>query len=247
MAIAFDAASNGGAFASHLNTLSWNHTCTGSNLLLVVGVCLTDSGSDPTATYNGVSMTKIASQTGSGSGDRVILFYLINPATGTHSVTITETGTLVSSGGGISLTGVKQSAQPDASGTTGGNPAPSLAVTSVADNSWYVDIAGIGLAGSAVNFNTPVPGLQKVNVNNTVATFGWALAMQVYGPKTPAGSTTLSWTESLAAGSDYVVASFAPAPTTQILKVSGVAQASISKISGVANASIKKVSGVSNG
>lgn len=209
--IAYDTVSNSGAFAQS-SSLSWNHTCTGTNLLLVVGVVT--SGTTPSSVkYNNVAMTLVTSQSGSGSGDLVLMYYLINPSTGTNSIAVAGLTNEVRAGGAVSLTGVNQSGQPDASGTVGNSSAPSKAVVSVADNSWYVDIAGIGLASGDTTFSSPSPGTQRVNTHNTVSSFGYSIAMQVYGPKTPAGSQTLSWSESIAAGSDYIVASFSPVVT----------------------------------
>lgn len=108
MAIAFDAATDGSFGAS---PLTFAHTCTGSDLALFV-MCSTNDGVTPTATYNGVAMTRIASATTTGGRDSH-LFILVNPATGANNVVITASAGNVF-GGASSYTGAKQSGQPNA-------------------------------------------------------------------------------------------------------------------------------------
>ena len=58
--IAFDATANGQD--SNVASLTWSHTCTGSDLVLIVGVSTRGGDGDavPTGvTYNGVAMTLI--------------------------------------------------------------------------------------------------------------------------------------------------------------------------------------------
>src|SRR6185369_4194080 len=81
-----------GAQTNGLSPLTISYTVNaGTNLVLYVGAGV-DAGADrnPTATYNGVSMTPVsgAEALGGASGQGAILFRTINPTTGTHNVVI---------------------------------------------------------------------------------------------------------------------------------------------------------------
>ena len=108
-AIAFDAASS--AKAANASSLSWSHTCSGSDRLLVVGTNAGDTtaGDRPVTgiTYNGAALTKIRSDTiGLITSE---LWYLLNPDTGAHNIIVSYTGLNTDAqAGGISLTGVDQ-------------------------------------------------------------------------------------------------------------------------------------------
>lgn len=101
MAIAFDATSNTSTITNADITLA--HTCTGSDLLLVVAVAVGLGGGDVTAyttevSYNGVPMTcaltglttnvPLTLPTGSTSSGAV-LFYLLAPAAGNNNIFMT--------------------------------------------------------------------------------------------------------------------------------------------------------------
>lgn len=84
---AFDAAT----FSSAGNPPSFNHTCGGSDRYLLVGVVDWNvnpmSGYATGCTYNGVAMTALDAFTTTPAGFR--WFGLINPASGSHTVTVT--------------------------------------------------------------------------------------------------------------------------------------------------------------
>lgn len=124
-------------------TLTFSHTCTGTNLILLVGAETGGAGDTVTGiTYNSVAMTRIGTATSSVT-DTGYLYYLLNPSTGTHNVVITATAGAVNGIRGISASyaGVKQSGQPDANSTnTGTGTTETGTVTVVAANSWQVMI-----------------------------------------------------------------------------------------------------------
>jgi hypothetical protein len=144
MAIAFDSsaaatASTGGS----ANT--WSHTCNGSNrLLIVVFTGPPDSGSytGNACTYNGVSMTEVGhTAVDNSTGDwYVSMWYLINPASGTNTISFTGSNNL--SGSSASYTGVKQTGQPDGSAVlnSGGSSVASKTFTNTvtASNCWQI-------------------------------------------------------------------------------------------------------------
>lgn len=131
MAIAFDAATNGG-----YNVASYSHTCTGSDLALIATITRLTGGT-PTATYNGVSMTSVGSRANT-FGWTTTVFVLLNPATGSNTLAFSTTGSDYISGCS-SYTGVKQSGFPDSSASIEGAAATSpvtATTTVVASNCW---------------------------------------------------------------------------------------------------------------
>ena len=109
MAVAFDAvgpSSAGQSVAGTTTGTSWSHTCTGSNLVLIVQVAggnttnLNVTGVTFAATYNGVSMTQIGAISNTGGTGVVVQFGLIAPATGANTVAVTVASTPT---GGIDL------------------------------------------------------------------------------------------------------------------------------------------------
>jgi hypothetical protein len=204
-AIAHDADAGSHA-SSGSSSLSWSHTCTGSNLILFVAVGT--GNNSPSVTYNSVSMTQVAST--SQSGYYTYLFYLVAPATGSHNVVVTlNSGTNVIFGQSTSYTGAKQSGVPDASTTATdagtGNPlAPS--VTTVANNAWTV--ASFVSASSAAP--TAGTGATLRHEDHDGSPMSAAL-FDSDGALTPAGSHSM--TMNAANNSAYkagVMASFAP-------------------------------------
>lgn len=153
MAIAHDADSVI-AVAATTSPATWNHTCTGANLLLVVALEANKTSDPVTAVkYNSVSMSKItgASIVDATNGITISYWYLLGPSTGSNQISVTWTsgGGINLMGGAISLTGVKQSSQPDASGTNsgttgiGGTNQPTVTITTIAANSWMIGAVGV--------------------------------------------------------------------------------------------------------
>ena len=138
MAIAFDASNQGARNVSATGSITWNHTCTGANLILLVGVTCT--GDNVTGvTYNGVAMTLI-DKTASVAGDFNYLYALQAPATGSNAVVVSLTGTHFLAALSASYTGVNQSVTLDShtpANTTTATPW-SMSTTVVAANCWLV-------------------------------------------------------------------------------------------------------------
>lgn len=87
--ITFDAQATGTINAAVTKTVA--HTCTGTNLVLIVDLELDNGGSSAfSCTYNGVAMTQVANT--SGTARNVVMFYLIAPATGAHNAVASWTG-----------------------------------------------------------------------------------------------------------------------------------------------------------
>lgn len=188
--IAFDAKSE--TLATNFpSSLSVNHTTSGSDRFLVVWAW-TGTGSEAltTATYNGVSMTPLMTLTPADAVvNNIKMWYLANPAVGTHPITVSKAGT---SNRYIwiratSYTGVNQTTPIGATTTNSGAGVTSLAtpITTLADNSWvvagavYDTIASNSTAGSGTTLRT--------NGGNQ-----WADAFDSGSAVTPAGSKTIN-------------------------------------------------------
>lgn len=184
MAIAFDASATGVTGSG--TSLTFSHTCTGSNLILV---CYADHGSGVNitgVTYNGTSMTAVDTVL-SGDGEKMDSFYLIAPSTGANNVVISAASATLIIGASGSYTGAKQSGQPDTHTTdsaTGTDDQVDCTVTVVADNSWgTMGVRGTGAGTSSAGANTFQRAANSGNVQLYDSNGTWA-----------AGSHTLSAT-----------------------------------------------------
>lgn len=171
MAIAFDASASGIGASP---TLTFAHTCTGSNRLLIVGA-MSQSGDVVTGvTYNGVAMTQI--QHTSANGEDVYLFSLVAPATGANNVVVSSSSGDVY-GTSVSYTGVAQ-VSPDDGSSNGTTTAitTNLTVTTTVDNDWLVG-GGRGLSTANTNSTRRVDAIFDMFDTNAA--------------QTPAGSKTM--------------------------------------------------------
>ena len=136
MAIAHDASSSGNENPGTSVTVA--HTCTGSNLLLLVGVLTNDTTDKVTGvTYNGVAMTRLASYQAASTNFFGFTYYLINPATGTNNIVASRSDSNLIGIMNDSYTGVAQTGFPDSS-ATGTDPTGNFDATTtvVAANCW---------------------------------------------------------------------------------------------------------------
>lgn len=210
-AIAFDSAAT--RAVTNAASASWSHTIgAGSNMVLVVGLATEDTSTtslNVTAiTYNGVAMTPVAGSTataGSSTLDRTQLFYVLNPAAGAHTVSVTFGGAANGiNAGSVSLSGVAQSAPTAAAintATSGNTISASVAVATT--GSWIVDVANSGASSS-----TLTPGASQ--------TKRWGISQSNSGgagsTAAPAtGTSTVSWTASSSSQLALSAAVFAPA------------------------------------
>lgn len=155
-AITRDASSSG--YEDNISTsLTFSQTCTGTQLTLYLGEYHASPGTRGrnTPTYSGVGFTDITnSATGSGGSfaSRLYLCGLINPATGTNNVVISEPNELPDrlSGSVVSYTGTNQvslSSNTSVGGNqSGGSTNESTTLTISVNNS-------VGLAAASVEAN----------------------------------------------------------------------------------------------
>ncbi len=245
MAIAFDATSTSGFVNPIVTSTSWSHTVTGSNTyLMVFGQTSVTGGASfiSGVTYNGVAMTQLLSIQSSAALDYLWYFYLPNASTGAHNIVVSVNSSNYGQFVAASYTGVAQVSPIDTSGTTdlgvgSGNLTKTLSPTVTGD--WF--ISGYAFGGGGSTNPTSSDSTRRI-----IDFSGASTAIFDQGPGTLSNMTMTITPNITAAFQTLLGALVKAAPTSQILKVSSVAQASISKVSGVTNANIKKVSGVTN-
>jgi len=207
--IAFDAASNSG-YQAAASSYSWSHTCTGADRYLTVGISMLSLAQTVTSiTYNSVPMIFLGAQNSVTGAARVELWGLANPSTGSNTIAVTLSGAIASAGNASSYTGVEQTAPIEgfnsAQATNVGAADATVNVTTVADNDWCVDIV-------ATDDTAITVGAGQTQAGNVTGA-GGSGAMSYEGPKTPAGSVTMSWTN-VAALATWSIASVALRPAT---------------------------------
>lgn len=202
MAIALDTTSNG---ATTGTSLTFSHTCSGSNKILFVGVGQENSTDVISGvTYNSVSMTAIDTQINGGPNEVLSLYYLINPSTGSNNVVISLGSSIDVRGVSISYTGALQSGVPDSKNKATNTASTSIttSVITVLNNCWVVGIAQLDSGVPAAS-----TGVTSRVVQNNIR-MGDSDAVI-----TPAGSYSMTWTGS-SGRFNTVMASFAPAPSS---------------------------------
>jgi hypothetical protein len=195
---------------SSLNFLIWNHTVTSeSNRILIVGMSLSDGNKTGlTVTYGGLPLTRIGVHNGSGSTpNRVELWYLINPPTGTAPIIVTLSGLVKAVGGSVSLSGVDQ-ISPLGSFVSdhGTSNAPSVSVPSAPGDVIVDTFSGDGTVISAT------PGSGQAGLWNMQTGAGGGDVVGGGSVKPGGATATMSWT--LGAGGRWALAAVPVHPAT---------------------------------
>lgn len=187
MALAFDAVASGVGLGA--GPFTYSHTCSGSNRALFVKVSYYDTSDSVSAvSYNSVAMTFIPGSKVSNGQYTVEWYYLVNPATGSNTVSVTMTGSVFDIGiTSISFTDAHQTTPYGTPVTgTGTSTTPSVSVSSAATE---IVLDGIVIvhsgtltagAGQTQRTNEPCGGFIKHAVST----------------ETGAASTTMSWSNS---------------------------------------------------
>lgn len=182
MAIAHNADSNANSGTGTVGSLTWAHTCTGSNLVLVVGLLYTGTTTtldNVGVQYAGVSatgQTNVVDCNGVNTS-HTRLFWWINPATGTNNIVATPSLACSMFGGGSSFTGVDQT-----------NPV--LSLTAVPSN--YATSFGSSFGTISQSFHTSTDGellfslLGMANATSTLAAVSPAIEAYNQGDTTAA-------------------------------------------------------------
>jgi len=198
MAIAFDTASNG-TYGATAASISWSHTCSGSNRLLIVcvGEDYAINGGNPITgvTYNGVAMTLWKRQLALSSVNYASVWYLVAPATGTNTITVTGSisNTWELAGCSASYTGVDQTTPLTNStdSTYSGGTTPSVTLTPTNSGSWVG--ACIGNRGGAKSAGASTTERAEES-NSQAAIYDNNLAI------TPSASTTINMVQTTDSG-----------------------------------------------
>lgn len=151
-AISFDNASGTRDNSGAVTSMTYSHTVTGSDLVIVgVQSILPSDGGGQTMTsmtYNGDALTEVDEQTVSDGSTRarMAIYVRTNPDTGTNNmvtaISATVDGTQQYAAHSMTYTGAAQSGQPDSNGfNSASNDATdpyTVSTTVVAENSWLV-------------------------------------------------------------------------------------------------------------
>lgn len=216
--VPLDVASNSG-YKTASSSYSWNHTCTGANLMLLVHISmLTSAGASVTGiTYNGVAMSLIAAVSSGVGAIRIETWGLENPATGTNSIAVTLSASLDSVGGAESYTGVHQQAptagSATATATNVGAADATVSLTPTTDSD-------VKVVGAVATDDTAITvGAGQTAQHNVTGTSGSGAASDESQSESRA-STTISWTD-VAALKTWSISAVALRPVSA---VSGIAR-----------------------
>lgn len=204
-AIAFDSASNSGYQAAQ-STYTWNHTCTGTNRFLSVDISLLSAGATVSSiTYNSVALSLIVARSTVTSFGRVESWGLANPTSGTNVISVTLSSSIASSGEAVSYTYVHQTSPTEGAdsnqATNVGAADATVSITSVADKCWIH--AAVATSDSAITAGQ--------TTRNNVTGAGGSGADEDTGPITPAGATSMSYTD-VGALATWTIAGYAIRP-----------------------------------
>jgi hypothetical protein len=196
--IAFDATSS--AATSSGTSLTFSHTTSGADRILLVGISEVEAGGAPDyitgVTYNGVSMTRVNTAVPASANWRGYIYALVNPASGTHNVVVSASQATYIIAIGASYTGVSQGSQPDVNTA---NTCPnfsttcSVSVAPVNDGSWV-----IGLSNNSNGHDMTAGSGTSLRYGYTG--YGTALFESTANPITPAATTTLNVSDAVGFG-----------------------------------------------
>jgi hypothetical protein len=211
MAIAFDAATDGGHNGGG-GTLTFNHTCTGSDRFLVVSFTGdVGGGSDDISavTFNGDALTFIGKRIDATIARMGYCYGMVAPDAGTFSVSISTSGSHFLTGGATSYTGVLQTGQPEVTQTffsdADADSSVTNAITPATADSWVI----LSTHGYDFSNNPPTAGAGATRRTYDPSFGLWGL-MDSNGPQ-PASSYSMTWTYA-ATGGDMGSIMFSLAP-----------------------------------
>ena len=186
---------------NNVASINWNHTVSGMDRILIVGVSIRSSAGQTVTgiTYGAQSFPSPPNpivQVTNTNNVRVEQWYLLNPAIGTASVTVTLSAAARIVGSSVSLTGVEQVNPIDAfNSATGSSTTPSVTVTTNSNGAWVVDTLAHRLsAAGAPTRNVGLNQTQRWSTTIANAANGVGGAGSTEGPVTPPGAVPMSWT-----------------------------------------------------
>src|SRR6185312_13655052 len=197
---------------SGTTALSTTYTCSGVNRLLII--MATSTSTDWTGfTYGGVALTQI--QTGQTATNRISLWYLVNPASGSNTLTGTWPGNQTHGVIVSSYTGVNQSTPINTSTAgTGSGTSLTQSVTTNVDQCWAVYAGATGGASAiTADTNSTLVGISSTNFEALFDTQG-------HGDITPAGSFSMTF-DGASASKAGIMAALAPISVASLFWVGG--------------------------
>lgn len=209
--IAFDAIADSGYQAAQ-STYTFTRTCSGNSRYLVVDVSILSAGQTVTSIVDdfgggAVAMTLLGARSTVTSFGRVESWGLVAPISGTKTIQVNLSSSVVSAACAVSYTGVHQVSPTEGfnsnQATNVGATDATVAVTSVADLCW--------IHAAVATDDTAITASQTSRNNVTGA--GGSGADEDTGPITPAGATTMSYT-GVGALATWAIVGFALRPNT---------------------------------
>ena len=184
-------------------------TTSGSNRLLTVGVCVRNGAAAVSGvTYNGVALTQYATVTRGGT-QKLDIWRLIAPATGSNDVVVTMAAESPFSVGIVSYTGVDQTTPLGTSANaTGAGGTPTVDVASGATE-LVLDFVCQSDDGTTIPAMTAGAG-QTERVDFTTGIVGFSRHIGS-STETGAATTTMSWSDTSGNGWIIIGAPIAPA------------------------------------
>jgi hypothetical protein len=194
MALAVDTTTATRVLTNSAAIASNAHTCTGPNPVLFACFSIRSTNTlTATPTYNGATMTQLATTTGN-TNMRHYIYYLINPTTGaSHTVQATQSGSLLAFAiATISFSDANQTTQPDASALQGNVTTTSFStsVTTVANGAWPI-FWGNATSGAALT-----AGADTTVINQPEVAFAGCFLLRRTTAQATAGVSTLAVTSS---------------------------------------------------
>lgn len=170
MAVAADAVST--ASGNGVTSISWSHTCTGTDRALFVG--MSHSGTITGVTYNGVAMTLVNEAVPGDGAYKAAWWKLSNPASGANTVVVSFSASATGEGGAFSVTGAHQTTASLSSGaatSTGLDATPTITITSASGD------MVLGMTASNQAFAPVAPGTGGTELWDIEAVFvsSWAV------------------------------------------------------------------------
>lgn len=170
MAVAPDAVST--ASGNGVTSISWSHTCTGTDRAIFVG--MSHSGTITGVTYAGVAMTAVIEAVPGDGAYNAATWKLSNPASGANTVVVTFSASATGEGGAFSVTGAHQTTASLTSGattSTGLDTTPTITIASATGDMVF------GMTASNQAFAPVAPGTGGTELWDIEAVFvsSWAV------------------------------------------------------------------------
>lgn len=127
-----------------------NYTVAGgaSNVLVIIVFFSADPGAFTTMTWNSVAMSQIGTTQGNATDGFAAIFYLVNPASGSHTFNLVWTNTVAAAVYGQEFTGINTTTPlANLNSGTGTSSAPAVVVTTTSGD---MACAGASIAGTNI-------------------------------------------------------------------------------------------------